>query len=128
ISHRILDTFYRLSGTPLGYLIYAPACLDLILHFVEGALARRRDGDHVVPDVAAARQLQRRIVDADLGGERAGDDVGTDGKIRNRLAVRCAAGTVGGIDRARGQIQFLRDLVEMRAGSALILDLVVQAE
>ncbi len=37
----------------LGDLVVAPTLLDLALDLVEGAIARRRDGLDLVPDIAA---------------------------------------------------------------------------
>ena len=53
----------------LGDLVVLPLLDDLILHFIEAAIPGRFDLGHFEPDKAAILGGERRIVDADIGGE-----------------------------------------------------------
>ena len=116
----------RLRAQALGDLVVAPALLDLRAHVVEAALARGRDAGHVEPDIAAARNLQRLGVDADVGA-----------RTPRRSHRRRSAGRRPSCrrDRARsgrsprmvtgGEAELLRDLGKAQPAAALVLDLVV---
>ena len=65
---QLLHHLGRLGLQPARDLVGAPARLDLVLDLVERAFARRRDAEHVVPDIAAAIG-DRVIVDADVAVE-----------------------------------------------------------
>ncbi len=110
-----------------GDLVVAPLRLDLALHLVESALARRRDAGDVVPDIAAVG-LERIVVDADVGGEGGVDHFGGVGKVLGRLAGGIAAGAVDRVVGDDGQLQFLRRFLQRSAAGAGLLDLVVDVQ
>ena len=114
----------RLGAQTAGDLVVAPARLDLVLDLVEGAVARRGDAEHVVPDIAAAIG-NRLVVDADVAVEGLRDDVEA-GRDIGRLAVGQAAGAVDGIDGDGGEPQLLRGLDHAGAAAALVFHLVAQ--
>ena len=108
----------------LGDLIAAPALLDLGADLVERLLARRRDFEHLVPDKAAALQLCRLVLDADIRTERRRDDVGARRQAGDRIARRVEPLAVGRLDGGGLQAELLRHLGEAQPARALVLDLV----
>ena len=104
--------------------VVTPALGDLILDFIERAVARRRDRGDVVPDIAAVG-VDRIVVDADVGRKRSVDDVGGVSEVRDRLAVGIAAGAVDGVSDER-QFLLLRRLLQRGAAGAVVFDLVVE--
>ena len=95
--------------------------LDGVLDLVERALARRIDLGHVEPEIAAILGLQRRIVDADVGGEHRRAAAPCPADRRRRRSVEPLR--VHRRDRARLQADALAasvsDLPETRASSIL---------
>src|SRR5581483_8573012 len=111
----------------LGDLIVAPAVFHLVLHLVERALIRGRVSGDFEPDKAViVGDLQRIIVDPDIGGEGGGDDIDALRKINHRTAIRGAAGAVDGIDRANTKPELFRRFGDIGAARAFVLDLVAQ--
>ena len=104
--------------------IVAPVLRHRALDLVESAVARRRDGGDVVPDIAAV-DVDRIVVDADVGGECAADDVGAVRQIDGELAVRIAPGAVD-VESDDGQLFLLRRFFERAAAGAIVFDFVVQ--
>src|ERR1700730_18747174 len=107
--------FGRLGPQPGRARVVTPPRLDLILDLVETALARRRDAEHIVPDIAAAK-LDRVVVDADIAVEGLRDHVEAARNIGHQLTVGKAAGAIDRVDRDGGQSELLRRLD--RAGAA----------
>src|SRR3979411_1459192 len=105
----LADDFGRLLAQLARDLVVAPLGLDLGADFVEIAFARRRDAEHVVPDVAAGK-LDRIVVDADVAGEGLRDPVEAARNIGPRLAGGGTAGAIDRVDRDRGKSKLLRRL------------------
>ena len=121
----LLHHFGRLGAQPGRDLVVAPLRLDLVLDLVEIAFARRRDAEHVVPDIAAV-ELDRIVVDADVAGEGLRDHVEAARNVGHRLAVGGAAGAIDGVDGDGGQPELLRGLDHAGAAAALVFHLVVE--
>src|SRR6185503_5058185 len=120
-----VDDFGRFGLEAFRDLILAPFLLDARTHLIEIAFARRLDARDLEPDVAAPSQLDRLILDARVGAKRVSEHVDAGWQAGDLLAFWVATLTVDRLDRARGQIEFLRHLGQTQAGGALVLDLVV---
>src|SRR5262245_51423580 len=94
----LLDHLGGLGAKSARNLVLAPLGFDLVAHLIERTLTRRRDADHVVPDVAAI-ELDRVVVDADVAVESLRDHIEPAWDAGDGLAVGHAAGTVYGVDR-----------------------------
>src|SRR4029077_11211535 len=103
----LLDAVGRFRFQPGRDLVLAPFRLDLVADLVEVALARGRDAEHVIPDIAAI-ELDRLVVDADIAAEGLRDHVEAARDILHGLAVRHPPGAIDGIDRDGGEPELLR--------------------
>src|SRR5262249_19163537 len=121
----LLDHLHGLGAQAARNLVLAPFGFDLVAHFIERTLARRRDADHVVPDIAAV-ELDRVVVDAEFAVESLRAHIGPARAVGAGLPVRHAAGTGDGIDRHGGEPELLRGLDDAGAAAALVFHLALQ--
>src|SRR6185295_10949797 len=105
-------------------LVFAPFRLDLAANLVERALARGRNAQHVVPDIAAGK-LDRFIVHADVAVEGLRNHVKAARNVGDGLAIGQAAGAIDSVDRDGGQAELLRSLDHVGAAAALVFHLVL---
>src|SRR3569833_2745717 len=87
---QLLYQLGRLRPQPCRDLVLAPAGCDLVLDLVEGAIARGRDAENLVPDVAAPIR-NRLIVYADIAIDGLRNHVETERNVRCRLTIWFAA-------------------------------------
>src|SRR5262249_16850497 len=107
---RLVGKLSRLGLQPGCQLLVTPTRFDAILDLVERAIAGRRYAQHVDPDVAAARQLHRIALHADVGSEGTLEHARALRQTGHRLTIGTAAGAVDRRDLARVQPELLRDL------------------
>src|SRR5205085_10540445 len=114
-----------LGAQPRWDLVVAPFGLDLILDLLEGAFARRRDAQDVVPDVTTLER-DRVVIDADIAVEGLRDDVETVRDAGHRLTVWHRAGAIDGIDGDGVEAEFPGRFNDAGATAALVFHLVAQ--
>src|SRR5262249_4230081 len=99
--------------------------LDLVLDLVERAFVRRRDTEHVVPDIAAAIG-DRIVVAADVAVEGGRNQIEALRNAAHGLAVRRPARTIHSVDGDGRQSQLLRGVDHVGAAATLVFHLVAQ--
>ena len=120
----LVEHFGRLGAQNVGDLVVPPARFELVFDLVERPFPLGRNARHFVPDIAAG-DLQRIVLDADLGRERGGEQALGLRNAAHRLARRADALAVH-LEGPYRKLQIGRSLGQWPADRTLVLDLVVE--